>query len=100
MFSKIGTSMRGNTWPQIFTDGNGAVFVYPMRSKAEAGTQLLNLKQQVGIPNEIHRDGAPEMGGNSKFMEICQEYRIKSTFTEPHSPWQNRCENTIGVFSK
>jgi len=40
------------------------------------------------------------MGGNSKFMKICQEYRIKSPFTEPHSPWQNRCENTIGALSK
>jgi len=58
------------------------------------------LIQQVGIPNEIHRDGAPEMSGNSQFNRACQEYRIKSTFTEPHSPWQNKCENTIGVLSK
>jgi len=77
MFSKIGTSLRGNTCAQIFTDGNGAVFAYPMRSKAEAGTQLFNLIQQVGIPNEIHRDGAPEMGGSSKFNKICREYKIR-----------------------
>ncbi len=100
MFSKVGTSLTGNTCAQIFTDGNGAVFAYPIRSKAQAGTQLLTLIQQVGIPNELHRDGAPEMSGNSKFNQICQEYRIKSTYTEPHSPWQNRCENTIGVLSK
>jgi len=100
MFSKIGTSLRGNTCAQIFTDGNGAVFAYPMRTKSEAGSQLLNLIQQVGVPNELHRDGAPEMGGNSEFMKICREYRIKSTFTEPYSPWQNKCENTIGVLSK
>ena len=100
MFSKIGSSLRGNTCAQIFTDGNEAVLAYPMRGKAEAGTQLLNLIQQVGIPNEIHRDGAPEMGGNSKFGKICQEYRIKSTFIEPYSPWQNRCENMIGVLSR
>jgi len=86
MFSKVGTSLRGNTCAQIFTDGNGAVFAYPMRSKAQAGNQLLNLIQQVGVPNEIHRDGAPEMSGNSEFIKICREYRIKSTFTEPYSP--------------
>ena len=40
------------------------------------------------------------MSGNSQFNKICQEHRIKSTFTEPHSPWQNKCENTIGVLSK
>jgi len=100
MFSKVGTSLRGNTCAQIFTGGNGAVFVYPMRSKAQAGDKLLTLIQQVGISNELHRDGAPEMSGNSKFNQICQEYRIKSIYTEPHSPWQNKCENTIGVLSK
>lgn len=35
MFSKVGTSLRGNTCAQVFTDGNGAVFSYPMRSKAQ-----------------------------------------------------------------
>ena len=100
MFSKIGTSLRGNQCTQIFTDGNGAVFAYPMRSKAQAGDKLLSFIQQVGIPNELHRDGAPEMSGNSKFNKICREHRIRSSYTEPHSPWQNRCENVIGVLSK
>ena len=50
---------------QIFTDGNGAVFAYPMWSEAKAGTQLLTFIQQVGVPNELHNDGAPEMSGNS-----------------------------------
>jgi len=48
----------------------------------------------------IGRDRVPEMGGNSEFSKICREYRIKSSFTEPYSPWQNRCENMIGVLSK
>ena len=100
MFSKVGTSLRGNNCAQIFTNGNGAMFAYPMRSKSQAGDKLLSLIQQVGIPNEIHRDGAPEMRGTSKFNQVCQEYRIKSTYTEPQSPWQNKCENVIGVLSK
>jgi len=56
MFAKVGTSLRGNTCAQIFTDGNGAVFAYPMKSMSEAGHQLINLIQQIGVPNEIHRD--------------------------------------------
>jgi len=40
------------------------------------------------------------MGGNSKFSKSCREYRLRSSFTEPYSPWQNRCENIIGVLSK
>jgi len=79
-----------------------------MKRKSEAGQQLINLIQHVGVnliqhvgvPYEIHRDGAPEMGGNSDFSKVCREYRIRSTFTEPHSPWQNKCENTIGVLRK
>jgi len=43
------------------------VFAYPMKCKSEAGQQLINLIQQVGISNAIHRDGTPEMGGNSEF---------------------------------
>ena len=37
----------------------------------------------MGISNEIHRGGAPEMGGNSDFSKVCY----------PHSPWQNKYEN-------
>jgi len=92
--------LRGNTCAQVFTDGNGAVFVYPMKGKSEAGQQLINLIQQVGVPNELYKDGAPEMGGSSEFNKVCREYRIRSTFTEPHSPWQNKCEDTIGVLRK
>jgi len=81
MFSKVGTSLRGNTCAQVFTDGNGAVFVYPMKSKSEAGNQLLKLIQQIGVPSELHRDRAPEMGGDSKFNRICRECKTRSTFT-------------------
>jgi len=40
------------------------------------------------------------MSGGSYFNKVCREYRIRSTFTQPHSPWQNKCENTIGVLAK
>jgi len=76
------------------------VFVYPIESKSEAGNQLMSLIQQVGTPNEIQRDGVPEMGGNSRFNEICRDYKIRLSFTEPYSPWKNKCENTIGVLTK
>jgi len=61
IFFKIGTSLRGNTCAQVFTDGNGRVFVYPMKGKSEAGQQLISLIEEVGVPNELHRDGAPEL---------------------------------------
>jgi len=57
IFSKIGTSLRGNTCAQVFTDGNGAVFVYPMKGKSEAGQQLISLIQQVGCVGRANTNG-------------------------------------------
>ena len=100
-FSKIGGSIRGNNCVQIFTDGDGSIFAYPIKSKEDAGEALQELCSQVGVPRELHRDNAPEMNGEeTDFMKTCRSNKIISTFTEPHSPWQNKCENMIGVIMK
>ena len=100
-FSKIGNSIRGNSCVQIYTDGDGSIFAYPLKSKGDCGDSLQELCSQVGVPRELHRDNAPEMcGENTDFMKTCRSNKIISSFTEPHSPWQNRCENIIGVIMK
>jgi hypothetical protein len=99
-FSKD-TSLAGNSCVQLFTDGQGFVVAYPMRSKSEAGTALQKFCRDIGVPNMLHMDNAPEMTGiNTEFQAICKQYRIKTSTTEPHSPWQNKCENIIGVIKK
>ena len=91
-------SILGNTCAQIFTDGDGFVMAIPMKSKAEAGEKLHVFCKDVGIPNELHMDNAPEMiGPNSLFQKVCKEKMINCSTIEPHSPWQNKCENIIGV---
>ena len=100
-FSKIGDSLRGNNCVQIYTDGDGSIFAYPLKSKADCGDSLQELCSQVGVPRELHRDNAPDMNGNdTSFMQTCRSNKIISSYTEPHSPWQNRCENMIGVIMK
>lgn len=100
-FSKIGKSIRGNSCVQIYTDGDGSIFAYPMKTKSDAGESLQELCSQVGVPRVLHRDNAPEMSGeDTSFMHTCRSNKIISTFTEPHSPWQNKCENIIGVIMK
>ena len=89
-YSKIGDSIRGNTCIQIFTDGDGSIFAYPLKSKADCSNALQELCSQVGVPRELHRDNAPEMNGSdTDFMQTCRSNKIISSVTEPHSPWQN-----------
>ena len=67
MFSKT-TSLKGSTCCQIYSDGKGFIWADPMKSKSEAGRTLKRLIQDVGIPNRIVYDGAPEqLGPNSDF---------------------------------
>ena len=50
-------------------DGEGFVMALPMKSKAEAGDKLQVFCKDVGIPNELHMDNAPEMTGPSMVFE-------------------------------
>jgi hypothetical protein len=95
------TSIAGNTCLQLFTDGNGFVVAYPMRSKSEAGDALHKHCRDIGVPNRLHMDNAPEMTGrDSDFGMTCKNNKISTTTIEPKSPWQNKCENIIGVIKK
>ena len=97
LFSKQ-VSANGNTCAQLFTDGKGAVIIYPMRSKAQAGQMLTAFTQDVGIPNELVMDGASEQTGpNTEMVKEIRRKQIKVHITEPYSPWQNKAENAIGI---
>ena len=97
LFSKH-KSIEGNTCGQLFTDGEGFVILYPMDSKAKAGQKLTELSHDVGIPNELYMDNAPEqVGKNSEMMKEIRRMKIRHHTTEPYSPWQNAAENIIGI---
>lgn len=56
---------------QIFTDGEGFVMAYLKRSKSGAGDMLQRCCHDVGVPNELHMDNAPEMvGENTTFRDV------------------------------
>jgi hypothetical protein len=77
----------------VFTTQSGFVIMYPMRC-AEALTTLV---QDVGIPNSLFCDNAPEMVGHeTNFRKTTNYYKIKLLTNEPHTPKQNRiAEGTI-----
>jgi len=62
--------------------------------KSEAPTALKNFIRDVGIPQTIHSDNAKELM-QGEWKKVCNDFMIFTTYTEPHSPWQNRAEGQI-----
>ena len=98
MFSKV-ISLRGYTCGQVFTNDMYFIKFVPMRIKSEAPQALKLFIQQVGIPGQMHSDGAKEMA-SSEWRNTCTKYDIRRTLTESHSPWQNRAETAIRELKK
>jgi transposase len=79
---------------QIYTNDLTFTKVYPMKVRSEAPDTLMNFIHDVGIPHTMHSDDAPELM-HGRFKQICKDYGIKTSYTEPYSPWQNRAEGGI-----
>jgi hypothetical protein len=87
-------SIIQNTCAQLFATAFGYIKFSAMNSKSEAGFALKELIQDIGIPSELHTDGAKELMIGS-WKQVCRESGIKTTTTEKNSPWQNRTEVEI-----
>jgi len=77
---------------QIFVNNVGFYHVTPLECESQASDALLEFIQQVGLPNHLHTDGskAQTMG---EWKNIVKKYHIKTSETEPYSPWQNWAES-------
>ena len=69
LFSKV-MSVQGNMCAQVFTNGSFTT-VHPLDSKAKVAQALTEFVDNVGIPNSLLSDGAPEMVGQR--TEIMKE---------------------------
>jgi hypothetical protein len=80
---------------QLYINDLSFTKTYPMKTKVQTSeTALSAFIHDVGIPNIIHSDDAPELlHGN--FRRLCKDYGIQNIYTEPYSPWQNRAEGGI-----
>ena len=89
-FSNV-NSIQGHKCGQLFVTEFEFV---PMKNKSEAGYALQDVIREIGIPNQIHSDGAKELTqGHSR--DVCQDANVLTTQTERDSPWQNRTEIEI-----
>ena len=95
-FSASIRSTRGNTKTQGFVNGDSLyVYHFPMSTESKAPLGLVSYIHEVGIPSKIHTDNAKiETLGDWK--KTTQEYHIKTSTTEPYSPWQNKAEREFG----
>ena len=89
-------SLRGYVGGNLFCNRLGFFKFYPMEnlSSLESSHTLRSLIHYIGIPRSLHSDNH----GNFKdswFKRLARRFGIMQTFTEPHSPWQNRAENGI-----
>ena len=93
LFSKV-KSVSGNTCATIYSNKQGFIKIYPMETKSQAHETFSAFIHEVGIPHEIHADGAGELI-KGEFRKKLNKYEVHSTVTEPYSPWQNDAERKI-----
>jgi hypothetical protein len=87
-------SLNNCKMAQIYTNDLSFTKVYPMQAKSDVADTLSAFIHEVGIPHALHSDDAKELMHGS-FKQLCKDYSIPCTYTEPYSPWQNRAEGSI-----
>ena len=100
LFSKV-TSLQGNVCAQVFTNGN-YTSIHPLSSKSKVGQALTEFTDDVGIPDSLMTDGAPEIiGPGTEFMKEVNRLKIRMRRSEVGRSNQNHAaEREIGELKK
>ena len=90
-------SIRGYIGGVLYTNKQSFKKFFPCETEtsAETGRTIHSFLDIVGLPYSLHSDNH----GNFKeglFKKLIRKFGIYQSFTEPHSPWQNRAESAIG----
>ena len=97
-YLKVSTkSLRGYIGGVIYTNKLGFKKFYPCETEQglETSRTLRNFIETVGLPQAMHSDNHRNFK-EGLFKKLLRKFGIYSTYTEPHSPWQNRAEPAIG----
>jgi hypothetical protein len=88
---------NGETCVQLFVGlVSFLVFPFGMKTESEGPSKLKTFVRQIGTPFLLMNDNS-KMQTGSRWMDICDNYNIGTSTTEPHHPWQNRAERKIGT---
>ena len=90
-------SIRGYIGGVVYTNKLGFKKFYPCATKQgrETASSLISFIEMVGLPASLHSDNHKNFS-EGLFKKLLAKFGIFSTYTEPHSPWQNRAEPAIG----
>ena len=98
LFAKC-RSIRNYTCGQLFTNGLGDTFIYPLRKKREAGHALKSFILENGSVETLITDNAKEEGKQGAYdtlwNKLVDDYMIRHLTTAPYSQFQNRAEAEI-----
>ena len=78
-------SLSQNTGAFVYSNGS-MTEVFPMsnHSNVSAATSLKEFCEDVGIPEQLKSDRAPEFcGRNSEFLKLAKKKTIELTYAEP-----------------
>ena len=77
LFAKCKSRIVNNV-AQVYTNGQGFVHVGPRTSKSLSGQTLDNLTKNIGTPNTVIYDMAPEqVSPNSDFQKEMSKFKIR-----------------------
>lgn len=96
---KASKSSRGHSCCQLFVTDKGFVYVVPMSSKSEVLQAVKQFAKEVGAPDAIICDAAPEQKSADlrKFLgDIGSTLRV----LEEGTPWANKAELYIGLLKE
>ena len=90
-------SIRGFIGGVIYTNKLGFKKFFPCATERgdETGRTLCSFIEIVGLPAGMHYDNHRNFK-EGLFKRLLRKFGIYYTYTEPHSPWQNRAEPAIG----
>eukprot|EP00536_Pseudo-nitzschia_multiseries_P014239 jgi/Psemu1/38033/gm1.38033_g len=98
--AKTTSIMRQEKCAHVFTNGKGFEVFIPIQGKSQAHQGLKIFIHEVGIPEHLISDGAPEQGSprtyKTHWNSIVKQNHIHQTFIQLHCPFQNRAEQAIG----
>ena len=90
-------SVRGFNGGVVYTNKVGFKKFFPCHTETgeETGRSLKQFIEFVGLPASLHSDNHKNFK-QGFFKKMLRKFGIWATYTEPHSPWQNRAEPAIG----
>ena len=93
-------AIGGYTCAQLFVGlKSKRVDVYAMRSESDGPTALQDYIRSVGAPRVLRTDNSKMQLGTA-WKRILRRMVIGTETTEPHHPWQNYAERTIGTIKR